>query len=124
MIIQGFEGSQASGQVRYLNVGLSPGALPATSESIVEYLSTRPGLIQNVRGTVGLNTLDGPTVLTFRLDGIDTALTHTIPSAFTGAFFVADVLAVANAKKVTIESDTTGAGVGSIRFVSVSFDFK
>ncbi len=92
-------------------------------ESVVQTKVTQPEVYANSVIACSANSLDGPTVLTLRKNGVDTAITMTIPAGSTtlvedtahSATFAADDL-------ISWKYDLSGSSSGTILFTFVAVE--
>lgn len=103
-----------SGSVGFNTTGyLGPGADDVLfGEAGGRALMPRAGVLRSLRVFLDANTLNGNAVVTVRVNGVDTALQVTLPAGVTEGQDLDDQVAVAAADRVTVEIDTTAAGVG------------
>jgi len=72
-----------------------------------------------------VNTLDGDTIVTVRVNGAPTALTATVPALSSAQVSdLVNVAAVAAGDNFSIEVDTLASTVGSMRSIAVGFQYS
>lgn len=90
---------------------------------VTEYRLPRDGTVQNMRILVGANSYDGPTTVTFFVDGAPTALSATIPAASVADIDVAGTVGVLDGQRIAVKADASTVGSGSIS-LSVSYEIR
>ncbi len=87
-----------------------------------QVLASRPGLLSNLFVQAGFNTMDDVTVFTLRRNGVDTAVTLSIPAGSTAQFSdVANTGSVLAGDLISLEIDGTASAVGNLRGVAYGF---
>lgn len=124
IVVQGTRGSDVvgGGAKIYLPVGFNSSDIGTPVEVDIQYRTTKTGNFQKLRGRLTLNSLNGPTPVTLRINGVGTALTFSIPPASIADFQVDVPVPVADGDLISVEVDPSASTGGTLQNLIISYE--
>lgn len=92
-------------------------------ESLGQYVAPKAGTISRIKGKIFANILDDTTTITLRINGVDTALTVTIPAGSTADFTIPGSVAVAEDDLISWRV-VRPSTVGSLSGLRITYDYN